>query len=815
MHSCAWSLRPSPRSRLASAVAAACFLAGTLAFAEETLQDPPEPAELADEAAVRSSPTRPDVPTAFAAAVVESKTQPQPPILPNPSLEPEIPLPPAARARFSGVSAMPRSTMQARPATTRNRPGTNVVFGAESKVRVTTDTGNLLRKSPWAMGVGTQLRNPIVTDARARGGRVGRLASSGSHWVPARIDLDTMMNKIDSRIVSDVLVVKGPYTVLYGPDFAFYDVQLLPAPRYADGFESHGSSSFDFKSNGEQWYGRQSFWGGDEDWGFRVGYGHRTGSDYTTGEGTPVPGSYNSREFDAAIGWNPSSDSSIDFHYLRLDQTDVEFPGQAFDIDYLVTDGFELEYVLRDQPHFDELSFDTWYNRTRFDGSAQRVAKRQQFPFLDFIRYRGFTDVDSTSTGFRLMTRWGHEDRSNLTAGVDLRFIRQELNEIASGRIGFNIFRDANSPIPKSESANPGFFLEQAAPLNDQFTVRCGLRADTVSTDVVDNPQKLAQLGLQNPQSSLADILGTDQFEQSFSLWSAHITGEYELSPCCTLLGGFGYAERPPTLTELYAAQSFMFLLQNGLNTVTGDPKLRPERLYQFDVGARLEYPRFRAEATGFFAWARDYITFENLRVFRGPPFGQVEQVSLGYVNTELASFTGVELHMEYDLEDWLTPFATMSYVEGRDHTRNGSFATQRNTPGNPSTQVPGLPRGFFSGVAGPGVEPLPSILPLESRIGLQIHDVRAEPAWGVELSVRIVDDQSRVAASLLETPTPGFAVWDVRGYWYASQNVLVVAGFENFTDRSYREHLDFRSENGVEVLQPGVNFYVGTEVTY
>ena len=35
-----------------------------------------------------------------------------------------------------------------------------------------------------------------------------------------------------------------------------------------------------------------------------------------------------------------------------------------------------------------------------------------------------------------------------------------------------------------------------------------------------------------------------------------------------------GYAERPPTLTEMYAAETFMFVLQNGLNTVTGDPRL-------------------------------------------------------------------------------------------------------------------------------------------------------------------------------------------------------------------------------------------------
>lgn len=41
------------------------------------------------------------------------------------------------------------------------------------------------------------------------------------------------------------------------------------------------------------------------------------------------------------------------------------------------------------------------------------------------------------------------------------------------------------------------------------------------------------------------------------------------------------------------------------------------------------------------------------------------------------------------------------------------------------------------------------------------------------------------------------------------------MAGVENFTDRFYREHLDFRSPSGASVWQPGANFYVGSELLY
>jgi outer membrane receptor protein involved in Fe transport len=57
--------------------------------------------------------------------------------------------------------------------------------------------------------------------------------------------------------------------------------------------------------------------------------------------------------------------------------------------------------------------------------------------------------------------------------------------------------------------------------------------------------------------------------------------------------------------------------------------------------------------------------------------------------------------------------------------------------------------------------------------------------------------------------------VGDIRGFWRASEGLLLIAGVENFTDRNYREHLDFNSLNGSQLFQPGINFYFGGEVTY
>jgi iron complex outermembrane recepter protein len=696
-----------------------------------------------------------------------------------------------------------------------SRVAADRILGIESKARSTTDVGSLLDKSSRSRGVVAQKRNPIITDPRIRGSRVGQLAASGSHWIPARIDLDTVLSKVDSDLISSIDVVKGPYAVEYGPGISFLSFDLVESPRSDAGPELGGSTSLEYRTNGEQWYGRQTASYADENWGARVGYGHRTGSDYQSGDGVDIPSSYKSRDFDLALGFDIAPGESIELFYLHQDQTDVELPGQAFDLDNLTADAFETTWSSENVTWADRVEVEGWYNDTRVQGSAQRSGKRRTFPFLDVLQFVGTTDIRSVSTGARTAATWEHSDDHRTRAGVDVRVVRQELDEITSGQFGFSIFTDANSPIPRSASVNPGLFIEHTQQTGDGTEITYGARADIVTAEVLDPNSQLQNVGTSG--IPLSAILGTDEFDQSFGLWSTFITAEHPIDQHWTVRGGVGYGMRPPSLTELYVAESFMFLLQSGLNTVTGDPRLDAERQLQIDLGLDYQDDHFSMSGNIFHAWVHDRITFENLSVRRGPPFGQIEQTNLKYVNTEQSTLLGFETDAEWRLSENVSLFGQMSYVEGTDQTRNGDFATLQSQAGplTPSQQVAGLPRGAFSGVPGGDEEPLPGIPPLMSRLGVRLAGKAIEAPFSVEVAARIVDNQDRVASSLIETATPGFTVWDVRGILQPTESISVFAGIENFTDKDYREHFDFRSQTGQSVRQPGLNFYFGSEIVY
>jgi iron complex outermembrane recepter protein len=680
-----------------------------------------------------------------------------------------------------------RVTNTSGPAATRveGKPGAN---------GVASDAASLIERTPDSHAVATQRRNPIVRDPRVRGTRPGQLLASGSNYIPGRPDLDTPISKLDSDILERVNVVAGPYAARFGPGLTFLDVGFKPTPRYEDAPEFHGQTSLAFQSQGPQGAGRQSVWGGGEDWGVRLGYGYRAGDDYHDGQGNRIPSGYQSGVLDLAVGIDPTQDSRLEVNYFRLDQNDVEFSGQIFDIDSLRTDAVDIRYSMFEGDWYDLAEVNVWLNDTAFNGDAQNPDKRRQIPALNRPQYVGFTDVNLINTGYRGLLTWGETGAAKATVGTDLRFIRQDLDEIST----FNTFTiggvrrvTRNSPLPKSYSVDPGLFAETEVPLTDEVQLRFGGRAGIAATDIQELP--LRNPGVPYTNQDLVNLFGTDETYRTFPLFALYATTEYKLTDQWTLEAGAGYAERTPTLIELYALDPFLGLLQQGFSAVRGSPNLAKEKNFQIDIGATWSDDQTLVRGRLFHAWVHDFVTFTPL----GPQNLFVNNALLvQYVNTPLATLAGGEAYAERDIAPYATLFGVLAYVEGVNQDRDATG------------------QGFVTrGQGAIEKEPLPGIVPLEGRVGCRFHPIENKTAWTIEPSVRLVAPQRRVAGSFLEQDTASFAVIDLRTTWKPRENWQVFAGIENLADTRYREHLDLRS--GFGTIQPGINGYAGVTVGY
>lgn len=689
-------------------------------------------------------------------------------------------------ALLGGISAVPLLDKERRARA--SALSADAVLGEEATFRKTTDSGNLVGKSLSVRGVASQQRTPVTTDTRIRGERVGQVLASGSYWAPVRMDLDTMMSKIDSRLVDSLIIVKGPYSPRYGPGFSFVDIELLGTPRYAGGAQVHGSTSVDYLFNGEQLAGRQTLFGGSDDWGFRASYGHRTGNDYQDGSGVELPSSYNSRDVNIALGHDLGLYKNIEFNYLRLDQTGVEYPGLVFDTRFLVTNGYEVKYYDRNPLISDFHTSEVWFNRTRFEGDTLGAGKNLQIPDLQTILFSpsgfdgfGLTDGDGSSFGYRSESIYGDPGVNHLALGTDMILLKQNINDYEA----LLPASDNNFPLPKSDSFDFGFYTERLVTLYDYIHLNAGARVDTIRTfsdgEAVGFPT----------------IFTPDELQQNFTTWTTYVNGRIDMTENWAATGGFGYGQRPPTLTELYVQSSFIGSLQRGLTFLAGDHNLKPETLRQIDAGLVYQGERFTGGLNWYHAWIDDYITYDLLT-----PASGVDGLSAGagFVNTNLATLSGIEAYGQLEATDSVTFFGVLSYVQGTDETRNET--SYLNTPFIDRSGDPGTP-----------VEPLPGIPPLDSRLGIRLHDDSPEQRWGIEYSIRAVARQDRIAATLEEVETPGFVTMDIRGYQRYGSGLLGTIGVENLTDRFYREHLDYRS--GFGVFRPGIGVYSGLELQY
>ncbi|MBP86693.1 MAG: hypothetical protein CMJ64_08255 [Planctomycetaceae bacterium] len=432
-----------------------------------------------------------------------------------------------------------------------------------------------------------------------------------------------------------------------------------------------------------------------------------------------------------------------------------------------------------------------------------------------FVPGYAITTVEAISTGSRFAFTWGDESSDQSTLGADVTVVTQELNDIEDplGLGFFPFFRGPlNLPIPPSRSTDVGLFADRSWHPSDDVTLSAGARVDFVSTDA-DNavPDLRDTFNFPFPPITVSTLKQAG-LDQSFTPWSVYLNGEYEADCDWTFVGGVGYGERPPSLTELYTAGSFIGSLQPGLTRLEGDPELQSERRLQADLGWRTEQGPFNVSLNGYYAWTWDFITYDDIDGGVGTVAGLADGSDFqraAYTNTNFATLAGFELLGDVLLTDGLTAYGIVNYVEGFDRSRDDPSRVGtilRPLVGQPATNS-------RSNIGGIDTEPLPGITPLEAIVGLRLHQRCPNPAWGAELEARIVNDQYRIARTLSEIATPGFTIWNIRGFWQARENLTVIAGVENLGDKFYREHLDFRSGRGV--FQPGVNFYVSTEMVY
>lgn len=699
-------------------------------------------------------------------------------------------------------------------------PGVEGIGQAEAQTSVVTDLGSLLQESENIQTVGAQRRSQVAFDPRVRAYKYGQIyaQAEGQYFLPVRLDLDSMLNKIDPSLINSVTITPGPYGVTMGPGFAFIDIDLIDTPRYCDCPQQHGRAAVDFRGNGGQTAERITALGGGSDYGYILHYGYRKGSNYVAGNGLSIPSSYQSQNvlFQFGFDWNANTKTEIRYNHLNMG--DTEYALQFFDISSLKTNALNVITTTTDPCDGSVWTNQLWSNATDFRGNngedgkenvRARIAGSINQNFIDnpmFGVNPGFTEAninanvagDLGSHGFRSTKTWGDSSSEQLSIGVDMRYVAQSTQEnfliVDPDPTPMGGFLDEDQEMfqtnqPRSVMIDPGIFAQASAPWTSFLRVTIGTRLDWVHTYRAENFPFFNQ-------GVLADFSN----EQNDHLAAAFLAADIDLSCNWKARLGAGYAERVPNLVDRYSDGIYISMIQSGFSRVVGRPSLDKEQVMQIDASIRGDYEYGSLRLSAFHSWIHDYNTYAAFAVdpLTGARF-------LAAQNTNMATLKGFEGYTDYEATENLILFATLQYVEGTDETIS---------------------------------QPLPGIYPLESRLGLRIIDDCQGETWGIEWGWRIVDAQNRVGTlrnnlfdlpfyQAVETPTGGFATSYIRSYYNYSKNLHFIAGIDNLFDRNYVEHLDNRlgaspNPGGVPgtfapiaAFAPGFTAYGGVELNW
>jgi iron complex outermembrane recepter protein len=321
--------------------------------------------------------------------------------------------------------------------------------------------------------------------------------------------------------------------------------------------------------------------------------------------------------------------------------------------------------------------------------------------------------------------------------------------------------------------ARVGTYAEWQADWSTKWSTLLGVRNDTVMSDAGDIhhtfPASAADQAAFNARSH--DLLYANFDATATVRLTANSWSTYEIGLACK--------NRAPSLLELYLWTPLSASAgQADGRTYLGNLDLDSETSYQIAGTADWHGERWQLKAAPFYNFVYNYI--------QGMPASRLDSSGnpvLEFQNLDRADLYGAEGSARYYL---ITNFAisgTVSYVRGINRDNDDNLYR---------------------------IAPLRGTIALDHRLG----------GWKNNLEVVLVDSQDEVAAYNGETPTPGYALLNLRtGYtWRKHLNLQV--GLENVFDERYSDHLGginrvLNSDVAVGEHIPGAGRFVYVAVNY
>ena len=635
--------------------------------------------------------------------------------------------------------------------------------------------GEILRSEPNVSGIrkGGGNIDPVIRGLKS--GQLNVQSNTGQKiegGCPNR--MDPASSHININDISKIEILKGPYSLKYGPNFGSV-VNIITkkvGPFESKSFKLNATAIKGWESNWNGTTGYFNVTGGNSKVYFAISGNNQNYGNYKDGNGREVKSSFKKYGYSAELGFKPAPTHEFRANFTESHGRDIWFPALPMDERSDDTRLFSFDYSYK-KPESGLYSIDCKV----YHSAVSHVMDN---------KWRSFSDTVVAISSIDALNRGGRADfgirsgKTQIHLGIDYENISKDGNRIKYLILQPYLPEKKEGLWNDADIQNTGIFAEYKR-FRENFNIIAAVRVDF-------NKANSAPLELKNMTGEVIYFNNNvDSYFTNFSI-SAGLT--YKITRDFSVDFSVGRGVRSPDMVE-----RFIILLPIGYDNFDylGNPELKPENNHQADL--TLNYNNIKTGSfslNGFFSLITDYITGVEV-----PP-SEVKPQSKGVVGVK-----------KFENTDRVYLYGFEFMYNSPPEQRLGISVSAAMTAGvNPETLKYIIENGKVVGSEKIKNDPLPEIPPLESflKLNYKFLDNRLIP----ELRIRLTAPQNRISESYYEKKTPGFFLASFNVEYRFIKILTIAGGIRNILNNAYYEHLNRRViGSDMPLYEPGRIFYL------
>lgn len=603
-------------------------------------------------------------------------------------------------------------------------------------------------------------------------------------------DISARLSMFDLNDVERIEVIKGAASSLYGSGATGGTINIISkSGSYTNKLSLKGSYSGGFNSVNNLFSNGINIIASGNEWIAKFSGIYRKAQNMQTPSGELSNSQFEDNSFNALFQFKPFEDQEIKFNYQQFNAYDVGIPGAAplFPNNAIVTYPEEQRRLLSVEYKINNLSrsfikLSTKYFHQFISRDVENIPRTVQFvpggngqPPKRVSVLKISPSADHNTDGFQTQADFKFVNHY-VIAGLDfwtrnyigLRTREQKieiLNPADSSVVRTTYKTIYEKPLPDADYSSAGIYLQDEMNLFHNLNLTLSGRYDFIwlSNAETYNPLYEINDGVINTNLKQDTIWNSESAQNKSYVFNIGLL--YSLSDQSNISFNAARSFRSPSLEERYQ------YIDLGSVIRVGDPNLKPEQGYFFDLGFRL-FPDNLNFTTSIFLNSLKDLVAEVPGTYDG-------RNALIKTNIGEALLYGMEYTINLRVSNQLSIYNTLSYVSGLNQ-KDDQYLLQ--------------------------------ISPLNGLLGIEYFPLE----WmSADVSEIIFSAQENVAPG--EKTAPGYAIFNFKlnfiNLTFGSIKTGFSLGIENLLDKEYRNHLS--TNRGSITTEPGRNIFIRANLAF